>query len=136
MFKNFILFIFCFVGLILGASTAVFAGTALNVPAVLQGWLPLLGSGAVGIFFILITLIPAIRNVGFQFQDAVLEFNKFIAKWQSVLLVGEIKQDFMKVLMKFDIALESLAVIMGKVGAKKLQTFLSDIIKQEWYTSK
>ena len=136
MFKNFILFIFCFVGIILGASTAAFAGTALNVSAVLQGWLPFIGSGAVGIFFILITLIPAIRNVGFQFQDAVLEFNKFIAKWQSVLLVGEIKQDFMKVLMKFDIALESLAVIMGKVGAKKLQTFLSDIIKQEWYTSK
>jgi hypothetical protein len=71
--------------------------------------------------------------VGFQFQDAILELNKFIVKYQAILMNGEMKQDFMRVLFKLDIATESLALLMGKLGAKKLQTFLSDIIKQDWY---
>jgi hypothetical protein len=122
-----------FVGLILGASSAAFAGNAFNVPVALQGWLPLIGTSLTSIVFTLLAFIPSIRNVGFQFQDAILELNKFIAKYQAILMNGEMKQDFMRVLFKLDIATESLALLMGRLGAKKLQTFLSDIIKQDWY---
>jgi hypothetical protein len=121
--------------MVLSFFALTWAGNAFVLPSWAQGWLPFVGSGVAGIIVTLLGLIPAIRGVGSNFTDAALELNKFIEKYKSVLQ-GDMKQDLMKVLWKLDVAFESLATIMGKVGAKKLGQFLSDIIKQEWYAAK
>jgi hypothetical protein len=115
------------------AADANSTGVAVFSSEWLKEWFPFIGSGIGGIALTLITIIPSIRKVGSLFTDAALELNKLLSKYKE-LLSGDVKADLFKVLMKFDTAFEMLALIMGKVGAKKLQTFLQNIIKSEWYT--
>jgi len=98
-------------------------------------WVPFLGSSLSGVLLVLVTMVPTLRKVGSLFTEAVIELNIFMAKY-SGLLQGEVRADLMKVLSKFDVAFDLLAVIMGRFGAKKLSNFLSDVIKSEWFQQK